>query len=333
MPSVRFSESGGRGAAAAALLALALAVAGTGCGKREGSPSHGALPESPGMQQGSGAAAGGQGDAAPSTARGFAVFVNPSIPSRITPPSVSVKSPPGQGAEILGTRWFVNGVEQESGRPLEPARFGRGDRIKAVVRLRSGAGEIFLTTPEVVASNALPHVADVRIEPRAPTAGSTVHAIVEARDPDGDPLKFKYGWHVDGQPVPGDGDSMILKGIRKGSWIHVAVTPNDGFADGAWKESPRYQVVNAPPVVRSQPPATIPPSRILTHEIAAEDPDGDPLTYALVRGPEGCTLSGATLTWQVSDADLGRTAEIVIRISDDDGASTVLTMNLNPQKP
>jgi hypothetical protein len=72
---------------------------------------------------------------------------------------------------------------------------------------------------------------------------------------------------------------------------------------------------------------------VLTHTIAAEDPDGDRLTYTMEKGPEGAAMSGSTLTWKVSDGDLGRTAEIVIRISDDDGASTVLSMNLNPRKP
>jgi hypothetical protein len=57
------------------------------------------------------------------------------------------------------------------------------------------------------------------------------------------------------------------------------------------------------------------------------------LTYTLVKGPEGMSLSGATLTWKVSDRDLDRSAEIIIGISDNDGASTVLTMTLNPRKP
>jgi len=233
---------------------------------------------------------------------GFSVIVAPSSPSRIAPPSVSVKSPPGQGAEILSVKWLVNGAERESGRTLSPSGFLRGDRIQAIVKMRAGADEKILTTPEVVAVNALPAVTDVRIEPQAPTNGSTVRAVVQAQDPDGDPLSFKYQWFVDNVAVPG-GDSMALKGVKKGSWVHVAVIPNDGFADGAWKFSPRYQVVNAPPVVKSTSPTSIPPSRVLTHTIVAEDPDGDPLTYTLVKGPEGLTLSGATLTWKVTDRD------------------------------
>jgi hypothetical protein len=233
----------------------------------------------------------------------------------------------------VSVQWLVNGTERESGQSLSPAGFQRGDRIRAVVKLRAGGGEKLLETPEVVAVNGIPAVEDVRLEPQAPVNGSSVRAVVSARDPDGDPLTFKYRWYVDNVAVPGDGESIVLKGVKKGSWVHTAATPNDGSGDGAWKYSSRHQVVNAPPVVKSASPTAVPASRVLTHTVVAEDPDGDPLTFTLVKGPEGMTLSGPTLTWKVSDRDLGRTAEVVVRISDDDGASTVLTMVLNPRKP
>jgi hypothetical protein len=264
---------------------------------------------------------------------GFTVVVIPWTPSRITPPSVSVKSPLGQGAEIASVQWLVNGAERESGQSLSPSGFQRGDRIRAVVKLRVAGGEKLVETPEVVAGNGLPAVADVRLEPQAPVSGSPVRAVVSARDPDGDPLTIKFRWYVDNVVVPGDGETLSLTGVKKGSWVHAAATPNDGFADGVWKFSSRHQVVNAPPVVKSTAPTTVPPSRVLTHTVVAEDPDGDPLTYTLVKGPEGMALSGSTLTWKVSDRDLDRTAEVVVRISDDDGASTVLTMVLNPRMP
>jgi hypothetical protein len=323
--------------AAAALLAFGLAAAWAGCGKREGPAPKGAIPAAgeaaPAAAVRTDAPAAGVGEISVPAGRNVMVVVAPSSPSRIAPPSVSVKSPPGQGAELLDVKWFVNGAERESGKILSPSGFQRGDRIQAAVKLRAAGEEKLLATPEVLAVNALPAVDDVRIEPQALVAGSTVRAVVQALDPDGDPLTFKYQWHVDNLVVPGGGDSLTLKGVKKGSWVHVAVTPNDGFADGAWKYSPRCLVVNGPPVVKSTAPTSIPASRVLTHAIVAEDPDGDPLTYILVKGPEGMSLSGATLTWKVSDRDLGRTAEVVIRISDNDGASTMLTMTLNPRKP
>jgi len=332
MPQDGSVRRGSRGVVAA-LLSLGLAVAGGGCGKKEGASPQDTLRTPPGTAAGSASPAlPGQGEIVTSAGGGFAVVVAPSVPSRIAPPSVSVKSPPGQGAEILAVTWLVNGAEAGSGQVMDPLRFRRGDRIQANVALRAGGMEKSLGTPEVVAVNALPSVTDVRIEPQAPTAGGTVRAVVQAQEPDGDPLSFRYQWSVDDIAIAGSGESFSLKNVQRGSWIHVTATPNDGFADGAWKASPRYQVVNAPPVVRSAAPTMIPPTRMLRHTIVAEDPDGDPLTYSLSKGPPGMVLEGTTLEWQVPEESIGRNVEAVVTISDGVGGQTVQNFSMTIRK-
>jgi hypothetical protein len=201
------------------------------------------------------------------------------------------------------------------------------------VTLRADGEEIILTAQEVVAVNALPGVADVRIEPLPPTTGTTVRAVVQARDPDGDPLTFRYQWHANDLPVAGNGDALTLTGVKKGSWVHVVATPNDGFADGAWKMSARHQVVNSLPVVRSSLPKEIPPSRKFVYRIVAEDADGDPLTYALSKGPPGMRLEGSTLEWQVPEESIGAGVEAVVAISDNDGGQTVQSISMTIQPP
>ncbi len=332
-----FPHRGWRAAAVALpALALCLAVAASGCGNKKSPPdSQGTSfsAEEEAREAETRTVPADRAEPVATSGGDITVFVVPSSPSRIAPPSLSVRSHPGQGAQITGVRWIVNGSERAVGDTLASSLFERGDEIEAEVNLLSGNGESLLKTEKVRAVNSMPAVIEVGIEPRAPTAGGTVRAVVSAQDPDGDPLTFKYQWFVDDVQASGEGDSLPLKGIRKGSRVHVAVTPNDGFGDGAWKYSPRHEIVNAPPVVKSQAPTTIPSSRVLAHTIVAEDPDGDPLTYALVKGNERTTLDGSTLVWNVSDEDLGRPLEIVIRISDNDGGETVLTMNLIPRKP
>jgi len=327
----RIPRSRWRRRAAAFLLASCLIGLETGCNKKEGQPLQGsqAVPET---TSGIPSAEVLQGISPVSSSGGFSVAVAPSSPSRITPPSVSVKSPPRHGASILGVRWFVNGVAQGSDQTLSSSQFKRGDRIHAEVKLHAGDGEKLLKTIEVVAANALPEVTDLRIEPQALMNGSTVRAIAQALDPDGDPLTLKYKWYVDDLPVTGDNDSMILKGVRKGAWVHVTGTPNDGFADGAWRESPRYQVVNATPVVKSPVPTTIPPTMMLRHTIVAEDPDGDTLTYTLTKYPPGMVLAGSTLVWQVPEDYIGKHVEAEVVIADGDGGQTVQTLSMTVRR-
>jgi len=318
--------------AAALILASFLITSGAGCGKKEGQAPRG-TPTAPGVPSGDAAGETRQGSMPVPSSGGFSVFVVPSSPSRIAPPSISVMSPPKHGAEVLLVRWFVNGGEQESGPLLSSSGFQRGDRIRATVKLRAEGEEMPLTTPEVVAVNALPAVTDVRIEPQAPTSGSTVRAITQGQDADGDSLKFRYKWYVNDLPVAGESESLVLKGVKKGAWVHVSVTPNDGFADGAWKESSRYQVVNALPVVKSTVPTKIPPSMVLRHTIVAEDPDGDPMTFTLSKGPPGMILKGSTIEWQVPESAIGTHVEVVVTISDIDGGQTVQTFAMTIQPP
>lgn len=311
-----------------ALFSSILVFQGMGCGKKDGNSSRDASPagQVPSTRNAVDVQEG-KGDTGSRHDR-ISVFVVPSSPGRSTPPSISMKSPPGQGAQVLGVQWLVNGSDASTGQTLPADRFRRGDKVQAIVKLRTAAGEKNLSTAEVVAINALPTVVGVRIEPDAPTNGATVRVIADGEDPDGDPVTFRYQWYVNDVTVPGGSDSMNLKNIRKGSWIHVAVTPNDGFGDGAWRYSPRHQVVNAPPVVKNPPPTEVPPSRLLKHTIVAEDPDGDPLTYVLEKSPPGLVMVGSTLSWQVPPEFLGRNAEIVVLVSDNDGGSTRVTYNL-----
>ena len=333
MPTDHLSGRDERRAVVAALfLIFCLIISGAGCGRKEGESPQGS-PAVPGLPSGNSAGETRQGSMPVLPSGGFSVFVTPSSPSRIAPPSISVMSPPKQGAEVLLVRWFVNGGEQESGPFLSPAGFQRGDRIGANVKLRAGGGEILLTTPEVVAANALPGVTDVRIEPRAPTSGSTVRAIAQGQDADGDSLKFRYKWYVNDLPVAGESESLVLKGVRKDAWVHVSVTPNDGFADGAWRDSPRYQVVNGLPVVKSEVPKELQPGRRFIYRIVAEDPDGGPLTYTLTKAPPGMILRGETLEWQVPEESIGANVNAVVVISDTDGGQTVQSISMTIQPP
>ena len=328
MATHRTFRGGAREAAAAAFLASAFLLASASCGRDATPPA--AHPVEP---AGEAVPAAAQRTEPPSGPATFEAFVVPVTPSRAVPPSLSLKSTRGGSVEVLSVQWFVNGIENDSAPRLAPSRFQRGDRIGAVASLRLDGSDVVVTTREVVAGNAPPAVADVRIEPRAPVAGGTVTAVVQGQDPDGDPLTFRYRWYADNVALPGGEATLRLDGVKRGAWIHAAVTPNDGFGDGAWRESPRYLVVNALPLVKSALPEQLPPTRHFVYRIAAEDPDGDPLTYTLAKGPPGMVLVGDTLDWQVPDEYIGKPVEAVVQISDDRGGTTEQNITMTVQPP
>lgn len=317
----------------AVLLAVGIAACAGGCGRKEGVSAKGPPPAGSLPTAGNAADPSGREGLSPPPAAGFSVFVVPLSPSRIAPPAVSVRTPIGKGAEVLGVRWLVNGSEAGEGQTLAPGAFRAGDRLRATVKLRAAGGEMSLETQEVLAVDALPAATDVRVEPAVPIPGGTVRAVVQSGDPDGHPLTHKFQWYVDDLPVVAGGDSFTLNGVKRGSWIHVKVTPNDGFSDGAWRESPRYQVVNAHPVVKSVLPKELSPGRRFVYRILAEDPDGDPLTYTLTKSPPGMVLNEGTLEWQVPGEYLGANVEAVVEITDGHGGRTVQNISMTIQKP
>ena len=211
---------------------------------------------------------------------------------------------------------------------MDPDLVHEGDRIRARGTVKIGEEEVPFETREVVAGNSPPEIGTVRLEPKAPVTGGKVKALATFSDPDGEPVTLKYQWFIDDREVPGEGEELTLAGVKKGSWVHVRVSTNDGTAEGSWKYSPKHQVVNSLPVVKSRLPAEIPSDRKFSYRIVAEDPDGDTLTYDLVKSPPGMVLSGSTLEWDVPDEVLGKRVEVVVNISDGDGGQTICTLSM-----
>jgi predicted small lipoprotein YifL len=265
---------------------------------------------------------------------GIRCVLLPAVPTKLSPPAVFLQGvrPGKETPRIVDVLWYVNDIEFRGGARLDPSRFAKGNRIHARASILYGGEERQMDLPVVVVGNSPPWIEDAHLEPQGPLTGSVVRAVVKATDPDGDPLTFRYTWFADDRRVREGADTFALNGVKKGAWIHFQVIPNDGSAEGGWKYSPKYKVLNSPPVVKNAPPSSIAPGGVFTHTIEARDPDGDPVAFSLEKAPPGMTLSGATLGWTVPEDAYGKNVEVVVRVSDNDGGVTQTTFSMVPRK-
>ncbi|MBD2465964.1 DUF642 domain-containing protein, partial [Oscillatoria sp. FACHB-1407] len=88
-------------------------------------------------------------------------------------------------------------------------------------------------------------------------------------------------------------------------------------------------VPNRLPLVTSTPPVDARVNAPYTYQIAAQDPDGDALTYTLASGPAGMQVNATTglVSWTPSDGQQGIQA-VVVQVSDNRGESTQQAFNI-----
>ncbi len=256
------------------------------------------------------------------------ITISPGQPTRMNELSLFVQSHnPGGNPLTYRYRWFRNDEEipEENASTLKCQNFKKGDLIRVRVVPSDGKvdGAPFLSGP-VKILNTPPVVEEVRVERKRAYANSELKAIVKGSDPDGDSIHYFYKWEKNGTVISeGEAGALEANRFKKGDSITVTVTPVDGEASGKPKKSGTVMVANNPPVIASSPPTHL-SGNIYTYRVKAEDPDNDPIIFALRTSPKGMTINKETglIQWQVSKPDRGDHL-IEIEASDPDGAKSL----------
>jgi len=158
--------------------------------------------------------------------------------------------------------------------PEEPERRSWAD----VVQLQP-AGSDEADRP---ASNGIPVVRSVRIDPAEPFPGDRVRAVVDVERSDGNRFALRFTWELDGELLERGASSIDLPDdMRAGDVIEVTVVAGDGIAESEPKRATATVANQRPRLlgISITPAGVIIPGETIVVTPEAVDPDGDELEY------------------------------------------------------
>jgi hypothetical protein len=168
---------------------------------------------------------------------------------RVASPSVD---PDGDEVTYQFTWWRNDRQLPEapgSGR-LSQAATAKGDRFRCSVVPSDGTSKGPAGTAERVISNAPPGPVRIAIESTTLGSGRPIRCrvVTPSRDPDGDPVRYRYRWQRNGVPQPfaETSEEVPVRMLRAGDRWRCLVTPTDGDLDGPESGSDESQVADTP---------------------------------------------------------------------------------------
>lgn len=235
----------------------------------------------------------------------------------------------------IGYRWEVGGRRlADDGPELQVPALPRGTHIEVVVTAADERAESEPVRATVQVGNRAPQLRAVSLEPATEvTPGSSVLVVPDAEDPDGDPLRYRYVWTVNGRRVDAGRATFSTAGLQRGDEVRVRVVADDGEDESPGLESAPVRVANRPPRIASQP-GGVASDGVFRYRIEASDPDGDRrLRYRLVAGPQGMELDSVLgeVSWRPTASQAGR-HEVTVAVQDPHGGEAQQRFELNVQE-
>ena len=264
----------------------------------------------------------------------ISVNISPEAPRKDSELKVFVRSQDHNGDSITYHYQWVKNDDEMTGEDksvLKDGNLKKGDLIRVRVIPSDGKenGKPFLSDP-VKILNAAPVVREVLIEPKVAYVTDRLKVNVKSSDTDGDSINYTYKWEMKGEVLNEESGEWLERGrFKKGDSIAVTVTPNDAESAGMAKKSEPVSIANSPPIITSSPSNKI-SGNIYTYQVTANDPDSDPVLFALKTAPKGMEIDKETgfIRWEIQKGNQGKQL-IEIEASDSEGAKSFQQFTLS----
>ncbi len=274
----------------------------------------------------------------------------PAVPRRAEPLKVRIaeEAPDADGDKLTyRTLWLRDGAPQKglTGPELPAGSLKRGERWSAVVVAFDGEAEGEPASLDARAEDSAPTAPQVSLSPASPKAGDRVKVLIQrpATDVDGDPLRYRTRFTVDGveQPFASALDALPALIARKKQVIAVEVRADDGQLLGP-PATAQATVVNTPPSAPT--PSLVPREPTRADALAAgltlpsQDVDGDRLTYRFSFTRDGQKVAASGDGRTVTGLKKGEVYEVEVVANDGEadsapGKARAVVRNSPPAPP
>jgi len=226
--------------------------------------------------------------------------------------------------------WEVNGANVQQN---EDNRYCLQDAVRDDVVSVTVGTAVAGGTASVMLGNSLPRVLDTRLEFVVEEGAYVIEITPQTEDADADDVALSYQWLINGQVNEEYTENRLPAGAyQTGDDIQVKITPEDGYGKGHTYTSRSLNMLNAAPVITSQPPKSF-EAMEYTYQVEVTDVDNSELTFTLEDEPEGMTIDAETgmIVWPLAEVEAGE-YQIKIVVTDPDGSTGGQEFTLNLSK-